>query len=123
MTLRSGSGRSSTRGVDSVDTSGPTDATTFTLVTESGIGLPARVIGGALKAGRLLGRGISRGTRWARDTITVVGWLCVAVLVIALPLGVSLRWIEFSVAGWISLVLLVIAVPFLFGGKSYSVSL
>ena len=122
MTLRSGSGRSSTRSVDSVDTSGPTDGTTFTLVSESGIGLPARVIGGALKMGRLLGRGITRGARWARDTITVVGWLCVAVLIVALPLGVSLRWIEFSVAGWISLVLLVIAVPFLFGGRSYSVS-
>ncbi|GAA4160441.1 DUF58 domain-containing protein [Gryllotalpicola daejeonensis] len=60
---------------------------------------------------------------WSRvdDLVTPVGWLAVVAVLVLLPLGLILGWMEFIVAGLIALTVLVIAVPFLAGSLAYKV--
>jgi uncharacterized protein (DUF58 family) len=103
------------------DSVGSTDTATFTRVKDGGLGAPARALGLVIQISQVVWRMILRGTAFARETVTVIGWLCLALAVVALPIGLSLRWVEFTVAGAMAVMLLVVAVPFLFGGRAYSV--
>lgn len=97
------------------------ESTTFTLVSQTGTG---RVAGVASRGIEWAQRGwtvTKHIWKWLRETVTPVGWLCVAALVAWIPVGIFLRWPEFAVAGIIAAVLLLGAVPFLFGGRSYAV--
>jgi uncharacterized protein (DUF58 family) len=75
-----------------------------------------------IRAWRWLVPAVRAAITWVAETVTPAGWLVVAA-VLALPIGLSLGWIELAVAGAIALVLVVCAIPFLFGGRSYSVTL
>lgn len=90
-------------------------------MAEGGLGLPARLLGFVIQASRVISRLARLVAMWAKNTITVIGWLCVVVLIVGLPLGLGLRWIEFTVAAAMAGILLLIAVPFLFGGRAYAV--
>lgn len=56
------------------------------------------------------------------SVFTAAGWFCIALVLLWLPVGQTLRWVEFAIAGAVALLLLLIALPFLIGGQSYSVS-
>ncbi|WP_022883007.1 DUF58 domain-containing protein [Gryllotalpicola ginsengisoli] len=60
---------------------------------------------------------------WKRvsDTVTPVGWLALFAVVVLLPVGLELGWIELVLAGLISAAVLLIAIPFLAGTLAYSV--
>jgi uncharacterized protein (DUF58 family) len=60
---------------------------------------------------------------WVTATLSVAGWLLLAVAVIGLAVGVSFGWIEFVIAGFVSTALLVLSIPFLFSARSYDVDL
>lgn len=64
-----------------------------------------------------------RAWRAVRDTLSVAGWMLLAVTAIGLTLGLIFGWIEFVAAGLISGSLLVLSIPFLFSARSYDVDL
>ncbi len=67
-------------------------------------------------------RDAARGVwKQVSNTVTSAGWLAVIAVVVLLPLGFVLGWIEFVVAGLIALVILLIAIPFLAGSLAYRV--
>ncbi|WP_460774909.1 DUF58 domain-containing protein [Microbacterium sp. GXF7504] len=80
------------------------------------------VVGG-VRFWRRVRRTVGRAAGAVTATVTPAGWLCVAVAVLGLGLGLPFGWIEFAVAGVIALVLLVCAVPFLFSARAYDVTL
>jgi len=116
-----GTPRSSQVTSDTADSLGSAESTTFTVMKDGGLGVPARILGFGLRFGRFAWRMTRIGLDFARETVTVLGWLCVALAVAALPIGLGLRWIEFTVAGASAAILLLIAIPFLFGGRAYAV--
>jgi uncharacterized protein (DUF58 family) len=59
--------------------------------------------------------------RAVASVMTAAGWFCIGLVLLWVPLGASLRWVEFSIAGFAALLLLLFALPFLIGGQSYSV--
>lgn len=98
-----------------------TESATYTLISDSRSGRAAGVLGRALTALKTGWQGFTYGLTWTSETVTAIGWLCIAFVVLWVPLGVMLRWPEFVVAGWIGLLLIVVAIPFLFGGRNYAV--
>lgn len=61
------------------------------------------------------------GWRALVRNVTAVGWVAIGFALLALPLGIALRWVEVSVAGGASVVLLVTALPFLLGSNAFAV--
>jgi hypothetical protein len=101
---------------------GVAESTTFTVVSSSRLGRVSQFL---VLAGEWTNRGVTAARfagRWLHDTVTRVGWLCLILLVLWLPLGIWLRWPEFAVTGVIALILVLAAIPFLFGGRSYAVN-
>lgn len=121
MSNSAGTRKSSARASGNSGSLGSTETTTFTLVEGGGLGVPARILGFLIRFGRIGGDWIQKGISFARETVTVLGWLCLALVLTALPIGLSLRWVEFTVAGAMAAILLVVAIPFLFGGRAYAV--
>lgn len=98
-----------------------TESTTFTQYSSQNVGFFVRAVTTVSTGLLVVRRAIAQATRWTLSSVTPIGWLCIFILIVSIPLGLILHWVEFTVAGGISLVLLVVAIPFLIGGKSYSV--
>lgn len=108
-------------GVENTATDSAVESTTFTQYASENMGLFVGIVT-RVTTGLLVARkAIVQAAKWTYASVTPIGWLCVALVIAAIPLGLMLHWIEFTVAGGVALLLLVIAVPFLLGGKSYSV--
>ena len=98
-----------------------TESTTFTQYSSENMGFFVSILT-RVNAGLLVAqKAVVRAASWTYASITPIGWLCIALVVIAIPFGLNLHWIEFTVAGGIAFLLILIAIPFLVGGKSYSV--
>ena len=95
---------------------------TFTVVSNTSAARASRTLSRALELGSTGLTYVRAGWRWLTGTVTPVGWLCLALALLWVPVGMSLSWPEFALAGFVSTILVVVAVPFLLGGKNYAVS-
>lgn len=73
------------------------------------------------EAARLMLASLSKAYVWASETVTKVGLVAIAFVVLWVPLGVFLEWPEFAFLGAVSAIVLVIAIPFLIGGNEYDI--
>ena len=97
------------------------DSTTFTVVSESGAGkfslklleLRERLIRWSVV--------VKQGLNWFFGSVTVVGWVLLAFVLLWWPLGSALHWPEFAFLGTVGFLVLIVAVPFLLGGRNYEV--
>lgn len=95
---------------------------TFTVVSNSSAARASRTLSRALEFGSM-GIGLAKvGLKWLTSTVTPVGWLCLGLVLLWIPIGLNLSWPEFSLAGFVATILVLLAVPFLFGGKNYAVA-
>jgi len=75
-----------------------------------------------MRAWRVVASATKASAKWVAGTVTPAGWLVIAV-VILLPIGIAIGWVELMGAGAVAAVLLIVSIPFLFGGHSYAVDL
>jgi hypothetical protein len=74
-----------------------------------------------LRVWRAVSAAVRAAARWTGETVTALGWVVVAGIVVMLPVGITFGWVEFIAAGLVAAALLVMALPFLAGGRAYSV--
>ncbi len=112
-----------TRTSASTDAEGRTHVTS-TAVTSSRRGRPlVRAVVWWSGVWSAITKGASAAATWSARTVRPAGVLVVAAATVGLGLGIAFGWVEWMVAGAAALVLVAASVPFLFGARSYDVSL
>lgn len=97
---------------------------TATAVTSAGRGRSlVRVVVWWTGVWTAIAKGFGAATAWAGRTIRPAGVLVVVAATVGLTLGIVFGWVEWMVAGAAAFVLIAASVPFLFGARSYDVSL
>lgn len=96
---------------------------TRTRLSSTGTGTATAVIVKGVLRWRRVTQALTNTGKKLRDSVSAQGWFVPAVAVVGITLGLSFGWAEFVVAGFAALALCILALPFLFGAKSYRVTL
>ena len=111
-----------TSAVTSTGTNGRTQVTATAVTTRRGRSLVRAVVWGT-GVWAAVARATAAAASWSARTVRPAGVLVALAATVGLGLGIAFGWVEWMVAGAAAVVLLAASVPFLFGARSYDVSL